>query len=767
MQYKPPPIVKDLVLVGGGHSHIAVLKRFGMKPIPGIRLTLVCRDVHTPYSGMLPGLISGHYEYDDAHIDLVKLAVFASARFIHDEVIGMDLYQKQLKFQKRPPISYDLLSLNIGSIPSMHSVPGAAEFAVAVKPISNFLPRWEALLDRIKQLKETPHIAVVGAGAGGVELALSIQHRLHQYFQALGRSKDLEMHLFTSERQILTTHNAWVRKKFERILGERTITVHLSSPVISVAANGFLSSEGFCEKFHEIVWVTHASATSWLAESGIQTDKQGFVVVDKYLRSLSHPEIFAAGDIATMESSPREKAGVFAVRQGPPLANNLQRILLGKNPKPYRPQSKFLSLVSTGDKYAVASRSSWSVEGRWVWKLKDWIDRRFMSKYEDLPEMEGPTNELPDALSSQLLDLNRSAFEMRCRGCASKLGPVTLQGALNNFKSVIREDVLVGLQSRDDAAVMEVPAGKVLVQSVDFFPAIVDDPYLFGQIAANHALGDIFAMGATPQSALAVAGIPFGTQGKTQELLQQLLLGANEVFQKTSTSLAGGHSSECPEMALGFVINGLADEDAVLRKDRLQDGDALILTKPLGTGVLFASEMRLKSKGRWIKSAIETMLQSSQEAVEILRQHGATACTDVTGFGLAGHLIEMLQFSRLAAEVELDSIPVLTGSLQCFEAGITSSLHHENLKAWDSTGSDPRSAKHPAFPLLFDPQTAGGLLTGIPESNAEECIKALQASGYSGAKRIGRICKQDSAESLLKLVSVDSLKHPTNWITRN
>ena len=221
-----------------------------------------------------------------------------------------------------------------------------------------------------------------------------------------------------------------------------------------------------------------------------------------------------------------------------------------------------------------------------------------------------------------------------------------LLGALESIEPFWREDVPEGLGSRDDAAVLEVPPGKSLVQSVDFFPAIVDDPYLFGRIAANHALGDIFAMGAVPQSALAVAGVPFGTAAKSEELLRQMLLGANAVFGEARTNLAGGHTSECPEVALGFVINGLADKDGLLRKRGLRESDVLILTKALGTGVLFAAEMRLAAKGRWIEGAVESMLESSRDAARILREHGAHACTDITGFGLAGHLVEMLEASQ-------------------------------------------------------------------------------------------------------------------------
>ena len=751
MELPPTPIVQDLVLVGGGHSHIAVLKRLGMKPVPGVQLTLVCRDVHTPYSGMLPGLIAGHYSYDEAHIDLRKLAVFCSARFIHDEVVNLDPVRKELVFKDRPPIRYDLLSLNTGSTPGARDVPGAERFAVPVKPIAGFLPRWQALQERVELLGEDPRIAVVGAGAGGVELTLAMQYRLRNRFAALGKRLAPLMHLFTASEEILPTHSPGARKRFDRILAERGVEVHRGSPVAEVTENGLRTENGWTGEFHEVVWVTNASAASWLGDAGLATNDWGFVRVDECLQSVSHPCVYAAGDVAAVDAHPREKAGVFAVRQGPPLENNIRRALWSKPGTPFRPQTQFLSLISTGDQYAVASRSGWSVEGEWVWKWKDWIDRRFMEKYQDLPDMTAKASAAQEVPAVPKGDPDPPSKDMRCKGCASKIGATALLGALESIEPFWREDVSAGLDSRDDAAILDVPPGKALVQSVDFFPAIVDDPYLFGRIAANHALGDIFAMGAAPQSALAIAGIPFAASRKSEDLLRQMLLGANAMFLTAETNLAGGHTSECPELALGFVINGLADKDDVMRKGGLREGDALVLTKALGTGVLFAAEMRLAARGRWIEAAIEPMLQPAQAASRILRDHGARACTDVTGFGLVGHLVEMLEASGASAEIDLNALPPLEGALECFERGIFSSLDPENRRIWDRAANGHEGSARSAFALLFDPQTAGGLLAGIPQRNLEDCLAALRQAGYARAAKIGTVGRGDHGGNLLTL----------------
>jgi selenide,water dikinase len=312
--------------------------------------------------------------------------------------------------------------------------------------------------------------------------------------------------------------------------------------------------------------------------------------------------------------------------------------------------------------------------------------------------------------------------------------------------------------------VVEVPAGKVMVHTVDYFRSFVDDPYVFGQIAANHALGDVFAMGAEPQSALAVATIPFGPEGKVEDTLRDLMKGAMDVLAEAGASLVGGHTSEGAELALGFSVNGLADRGELMRKQGLAPGDALILTKPLGTGTLFAADMQNKARGRWISAALDHMVQSNQKAAGCLRRHGAKACTDVTGFGLLGHLVEMARPSEVDVEVALDALPVMDGAVECIEGGIFSSLQPQNVRLRRAIRHGPDSGEgngaangsgegsgngsgddDPRFALLFDPQTAGGLLAGVPAANAEACVAELKEFGYEAAAVIGRVLEQSDA----------------------
>ena len=748
------------MLIGGGHSHVTVLKHFGMRPLPGVRLTLVSRGVDTPYSGMLPGLIAGHYSYDDAHIDLRMLARFADARAIVDEAIGLDLVNRQVLFAHRPPVSYDVLSIDIGSTPNV-GFAGVAEHAIPVKPIDQFLERWTVLSARLLAATAPTRVAVVGGGAGGVELLLAVQYRIGRLLEDAGRnSAHLEYHLFTDGGDVLPTHNRGVRRIFGRILRERGVQVHLGSAVVEVSASQMRTADGQTHGVDEVLWTTQAAAAPWLAESGLAVDQAGFVRVSDRLRSTSHADVFAAGDIASVAEHPRPKSGVFAVRQGRPLARNLRRSLLGQPLGRYHPQRQFLSLISTGDEYAVASRGPLALRGAWLWRWKNWIDRRFMRRFSELPEM---TPAAPPQVPAGLVEGEAlaavSAMAMRCGGCGAKVGASVLTRALDRLPAPDRGAVLIGLESADDAAVIEAGDGPAVVHTVDFFRSMLDDPYVFGQVAANHALSDIYAMGGEAESALAIVTIPHGPEAKVEDTLTHLMAGAAVALREAGAALVGGHTSEGTELGLGFAVHGRVDKGRILRKGGLRQGDRLILTKALGTGTLFAADMRHRAKGRWIAAAVASMLQTNRAAARCVQANGASACTDVTGFGLLGHLVEMLKASDVDAELDLDTLPLLDGAEQTARAGILSSLQTQNVRSRRAIASPPDAFGVPRFALLFDPQTSGGLLAGVPATAAESCVRDLRAMGYSASAIIGTVAPRGDRLEMVTLRKASGSLH--------
>ncbi len=733
------PIETELVLIGGGHAHVGVLMNLGMAPMPGVRVTVISREGNAPYSGMLPGLIAGHYSFEQAHLDVRKLAGFAGAQFYHAAVTGLDLENRVVHCEGRPPVRFDVVSINTGSTPEMDAVTGAREQAIPVKPVDRFLERWREVRERNDRSK-TLRVVTVGGGAGGVELTLAAQHALKDAGQRA------EFAMVSDAATVLPTHNQLVQRRYTRVLQARGVRVHLGERVVQAREGEVELRDGSTLPFDVLFWTTSAAAPKWPKAAGLATDERGFIAVNDCLQSESHPFVFAAGDVAAVTKHPRPKAGVFAVRQGMPLARNLRLACAGKPLIPFHPQKNFLSLISTGDQYAVASKGPFAVEGRWVWQWKNWIDRRWMRQYQELPEMGATLMKVATPAESDNAAQLREPF-MPCGGCGSKVGFTVLSRVLSRLSPLKRDDVLVGLESPDDAAVVETPPGKVAVHTVDSFRSFLNDPYIFGKIAANHALSDTFAMGAELQSALAVAVVPYGAESAVEESLFQVLSGAVDILNECGCALVGGHSSEGVEFSFGLSVQGLAEKNAVLHKRGAKPGDRLILTKALGTGTLFAADMRRKVKGDWIESAIESMLQSNQIAADILRQHGASACTDVTGFGLVGHLVEMLKASDVSAELELDAIPLLDGAVETLRAGIQSSLHPDNLRMRRAIANHEEAAKRKGYPILFDPQTSGGLLAAVPEEGADACVAELKLAGMGVSAVIGRILPTEAGES--------------------
>lgn len=706
------PQIRDLVLVGGGHAHALVLRMWGMDPLPGTRVTVINPDPAAPYTGMLPGLIAGHYQREDLMIDLVRLSRFAGARLIVDKATGIDREARLIHLAGRPPLPYDLAAIDVGITSDLPALPGAMDHAVPAKPLGKYAEAWGAF---VASPPAHPRVVILGAGIGGVELALASAHRL--------RGTGAQIVLLDRSDAFLPTIAPSARRILRQKLSTAGVDLRLSARVTSIGPDGLRLAGGEQIASDFTLTVTGARPHDWLAGTGLRHD-EGFLVTGPTLQT-SDPLIFASGDCATIDGISRPKAGVFAVRAAKVLHTNLRAALSGRTLKEFRPQSDYLKLISLGGQVALAEK--WGIVGHGprFWQLKNRIDRKFMDKFEDYPAM---TAQPPDREATKGL-VSHLAGRPLCGGCGAKLGPQVLSQALTEVAAPKRAEVLSG--PGDDAAVLASGTG-VQVLTTDHLRAFCNDPRLMARLAALHALGDIWAMGAMPQVALAQVTLPPLGPELQARMLAEVMQEASAVFNAAGADVVGGHSTEGAELTIGFTVTGLAER--IVSKAGAVAGDALVLTKPIGSGTILAAEMALARVpglilGEAWSDCIAQMSVAQGSAAAILAPV-ARAMTDVTGFGLAGHLLEMLEASGVAARLRLADVPFLPGAVALAKAGIGSSLQPANLAAVSWRMDAPQV---PTVAVLTDPQTCGGLLAAVPQDRAKTLVDALRTAGHQAA----------------------------------
>jgi selenide,water dikinase len=657
------------------------------------QVLLVSRHSTALYSGMVPGLVAGLCKPDECAIDLRHLCGQVGVSFVQAEITGLELELRELQLQGRPPLRWDVLSLDLGSITAV------ADAAIAVKPLEPFLAWSQA------QAPGTP-LRIRGGGAAAVELALA--------FRARGLAPRLLL-----RGEALQLGSAAANRAGERLLAEAGIAVERR-----VAADQ--AADLACTGSH---------APAWLAASGLPVEPAtGRVLTHASLQVLGQERLFAVGDCGLIQVDPRPASGVWAVRAAPVLAANLQQALErpGTALQAWRPQARALQLLGDGGWHlggarALALYGPWALgPSRLLWQWKDRIDRQFMASFSGLAAM-APGGGEP----------------MACRGCAAKLPAAPLEAALAS----LRPDG--ALPAAEDAALVGHGAGgEWLLQSVDGFPALVDDPWLNARLTTLHACSDLWASGAEVQSVQALVTLPQQAPALQQALLVQTLAGVQSVLGPMGARLIGGHTLEGRDgagLSLALTVNGSAPPQGHWPKGPLQAGQVLVLTRPIGTGVLFAAAMAGLAKPGWLEQALALMQQSQAPLVELLRHHGCRACTDITGFGLLGHLGEML---APTSRVQLDpgAIPALTGALPLLEQGSASTLAPSNARALqlldgpvELLGPVAGAQRAAQLGLLIDPQTCGPLLAALPADHAADAVAALGRLGFPGAAVIGRV----------------------------
>ena len=707
-----------------------------MAPRPGTEIVLVSPVDLAAYSGMLPGHIAGHYSEAEMHIDLRRLAHAAGAMFVEAAADGLNLTSRTVTLKSRPPLTFDLASINVGGSPNLGLIPGADQWAVPVKPVTRFLAHWQELLKVATRLPKHQRLRIilVGGGAGGVELALSMRHRL-------GPAADITV--VHSGNTLMSSHNKRVQKILTGELHRKAIKLITGDAAALVSQNSLTLSSGLELPFDAMYLTTQAQAPQWFHATGLKLTAQGYLAVDERLQSMNAPGVFAAGDCATVIGQERPRSGVFAVRQGAPLFQNLMLALEGKALNKVHLQREFLSLIGTGDHRAVAARGKWATSGAWIWRWKHAIDQRFMTKFSDVPA--GPT----------MAPQHQSPAEpeqMRCFGCGSKVGAPVLTAALEelaaNFPDVVQTQSLAwGLNEREDVSQWTPPPGLPILQSIDYLPALVTDPFIAGQITCNHAVNDIFAKGGEVHNILLLAVLPVSVSHVSADHLRQLLAGVATQLRTFGAMLAGGHTAEGERLAIGITANGI-QRGVSLSKTGGKPGDALILTKAIGTALIFAGAQRGLAPAASVASAISSMLQSQHELVPLLRHSEIHACTDVTGFGLLGHLWEMLRGEKVRAIINRRSVPYLEGARALADRGIRSSLFDSNYQIAAQVRSNGLSQSE--WGLLCDPQTSGGFLISVAPEYVDDLLAQLHQCGMNQAAIIGQLAEREAMDAAIE-----------------
>jgi len=731
----PAIAARQLVLVGAGHAHVQVLRAFAMRPEPGVELTLVVDRPEALYSGMVPGFVAGDYRAAELEIDALPLARRAGARCVLAAATRIDPLARAIELEGRPPLRYDLASLDVGSSVLGLELPGVAEHALATRPIRSFVDRLEARLAEAARARSRPALCVVGGGAAGVEIALTLEARLRR------EGRPAQLTLVCASPRILPGASAAFAARAERELAARGIERLTGTRALRLEKRVLWLEQRDAQETLACdlaLWATGAAPPALIERSALPRNAAGYARIESTLALPGCPGLFAAGDCASLDAHPWvPKAGVYAVREGPVLAHNLRAALRGDALRRYRPQRDFLALLNLGDGRALGGKWGIAAAGRRVFQLKDAIDRRFVRRFQVLDES---GRSLPAYAADDAAAAEDAA--MQCGGCAAKVGAPALERALARLGPVPGDaSVLRGLAEPDDAALLRLPQGDLLLATTDAFRAFCGDPWLVGAAAAVNAVSDLHCKGGRPRHALALVTVPEAAADGEEETLFQVLAGMRSALDPLGVALVGGHSTRGAELFAGLAVGGeLARAEDWWSQGGARAGDALILSKPLGTGVLLAADAQGRARGCWIAACQRSLLRANAAAAGAARASCRVhAATDVSGFGLAGHLAPLAAASGVSAELRLAALPALPGALELLALGLRSSFHGQNAEARRRIAIPAELAGDPRVELLFDPQTCGGLLLAVAAGEAEACVAALRRAGDAGAACIGSL----------------------------
>ena len=685
-------IEEDLVLLGAGHANIEVLRKLGMNPQKGLRVTIISNKYLSTYSGMVPSYIEGNYNWNEINTDLAQLCNNYSHRLIISSITKVDTLKKLVYLKNRPPICYDLLSINLGIQSDKSKIVGSDKFALQLKPISEIKKTTDKILTFNKSNPKN-NVILIGAGAAGVEVALALSSRFKK------NNIKNNIILLSKNKSILKGYNYFAQKNCKKELLKNNIKVIFNAKVNKISKEYIVYNNKIKMYGKFPILCTAASPIDLLKKSNLPLNKKGSIEVNNYLLAKGTTNIFAAGDIAEVKGYITTKAGVFAVKQGKILFKNIVRKLHKKKLKKYYPQKSYLSLIGLPNKNALAVKSLFSFKSNFLWYLKKYIDNKFIKKYSIKNQI----------ISDITFNKDPFKFEMQCKGCGNKVPQSVL-------KSVFKKNILNGSLDADKIA-----DTKNLYQSTDIISSIINDPYKLGMLSAKHALNDILASNSKALSSQMIVSMPPALNKINIRDLTQLKKGAEVIMKKSVCDITGGHtySSNDDQIYIGYSIVG---RQKTINKQNCSSEGFVYMTGHIGTAIIFAAIEQKILSGAYSKQVIKEMTASNHKIYELLCKNNVNMITDISGFGLAIHLYNLiLRFPRLKGiELSINQVPIYPGVELALSKNVKSSLNDAN-KNYIISKLNHSNKNHKLSNILYDPQTAGGFVF-VVNDNKEKIL---------------------------------------------
>ncbi len=710
---------KQLVLIGGGHANVQVLRKLCMNTVKGLHTILISENFEATYSGMTPGYIHKDFSKEEISIDLQRLCFNAGATFIRDKVVKIETNYQKLELQNLPSIHYDLLSINTGSISNTKGIKiENSSKCFFVKPISLLVKNLSEIDQIIKKKKSK--IAIIGGGVASYELAFSLSRR---------HKNNLEISIVGKNILNEKNLNKKTKKHIKKISNHLGIK-ELLGEVISISETHLTLKNGDTFKCDLSLLSSGADIENWLSNSNLNKDKNGFISVDNNLLSTNDKSVFVTGDACSIENNFRPKSGVMAVRQGEVLKENIFLKLTGKSLVKFKPQKNWLYLVGTYENYALLNYFFLSFHGRWCWKLKKWIDRGFINKFKFTNHM---------SMTKKNLELEKSKdVKMYCQGCGSKVSKNTLVNFLNEENS--NPDLL-------DASIINTNSSNIL-QSIDHIKLFTSlNPYDFGVISYLHSQNDILSSGGSVQTISVSQALPFSEGIIEKFYMEYFMKGIKSESIKDDSVIVSGHSYQSKEPGITITMNGVFEKQ--ISKNQGQEDDLIYLSKPLGTGYLLAAYFNNSDFLSSIdfQNLLEWLKKGNSKASEISKSFKSNITTDISGFGLASHLSDICKSSKLSAEIKLNEEIMINKNIRILENFKSTGFDNNYSSSVNKILiSDSNKLKN----ILYDPQTNGPLLLSIHKKDQVEFEKKFQLELGFSPILIGKFKK--SGDKLINVI---------------